>query len=277
MTALRAYSSFASVILELRDRLRDEARLVHAERWQGRDVSRNPDAAMHEVLDVAFRVALSVEDLAAYRVDIAPNLPWADDHFLERVGGEPLNPGVQWANWPWGKSADTFRKDEVFSHSYMERYWPKYANRTRGGILQHPMGPALHGVRYGYGDLGDVVAQLAREPTTRQAILPVWFPEDTGGVHGGRLPCSIAYHFMLRRGCLSCTYWLRSCDFLRHFRDDMYLTVRLLLWVLAEARKLNPVDWDDARPGNLVVHISNLHVFHADHRVMFKPTKNVVR
>ena len=31
---------------------------------------------------------------------IEPDLPWAENHFLERVNGLPLNPGEQWQNWP---------------------------------------------------------------------------------------------------------------------------------------------------------------------------------
>ena len=31
---------------------------------------------------------------------------------------------------------------------------------------------------------GDVIDLLEREPFTRQAYLPIWFPEDTGAFHG---------------------------------------------------------------------------------------------
>lgn len=123
-----------------------------------------------------------------------------------------------------------------------------------------------NGIRYPYGDLSDVVRQIAREPLTRQAILPVFFPEDTGAVHGGRVPCSIFYQFFVRDGQMAVTYMLRSCDIVRHFRDDIYLTVRLLLWVLQEARKLNPA-LADVRPGEFVMMITSLHMFVNDYYV----------
>ena len=66
-----------------------------------------------------------------------------------------------------------------------------------------------------YGDLDDVVTLLTNDPLTRQAFLPMWFPEDTGVVHGTRVPCSLGYHFMQRDGRLSITYYIRSCDIVR--------------------------------------------------------------
>src|SRR5574337_459969 len=88
-----------------------EAPLIHPPRWQSIDVSQNPNAATYELLNYSFSLELPTEDLDFYRRSIQPNLPWADDHFRkERVGGDPLNPGQQWRNWPWARSADTHRR-----------------------------------------------------------------------------------------------------------------------------------------------------------------------
>src|SRR5690606_10256655 len=82
---------------------------VHTEKWQGWDISKKPEMESHELLNVTFTIDLKgIEELQHWREDIQPNLPWADDHFLERVCGEPINPGVEWANWPWGESARRF-------------------------------------------------------------------------------------------------------------------------------------------------------------------------
>jgi thymidylate synthase len=225
---------------------------------------------MRELLNVYFQVKLTgrggPEDLKYYQRDIGPNLPWADRHFeLERVSGEPINPGETWKEWPYAHSADKFRRaGECFSHTYAERYWPKEANGELLGDLR-----PLQGVRYLYGDLNDVVRLLVREPLTRQAYLPVWFPEDTGVVHGERVPCTLGYHFMRRNDELSVFYPIRSCDFVRHFRDDLYLTVRLLLWVLYEARKLDPT-WNSVRPGIFTMWIGSLHCFLGDYQRLFR-------
>jgi thymidylate synthase len=165
----------------------------------------------------------------------------------------------------------------MFDHGYMERYWPRYANV---GVFSSPqevvvtsrsgaMGEPHRGIRYEYGDLNDVVEELAQDPTTRQAILPVFFPEDTGYRPGRRKPCSLHYHFMLNGECLDIQYVLRSCDLVRHFRDDIYLTVRLLLWMLEQLRKRDST-WNVRRPGLFVMHIANLHCFVNDMQTLKK-------
>jgi len=243
-------------------------------RWQGVDVSRKPDMSVHEINHYTMRVPMSSTDLDYYRRQINPNLPWADDHFLERVGGNPLNPGVEWRNWPWGRSADKFRLDPkplddpseepVFDHTYAQRYWPKWAGKFPQGILSADCDllPVRRGIYFDYGDLDDVVTELYKDPTTRQAILPVFFPEDTGYRPGRRKPCSLMYHFILQPNemSLDIVYYLRSCDLVHHMRDDIYLTVRLLLWMLEQLREADKF-WDDVRPGEFVMHISNLHCF----------------
>jgi thymidylate synthase len=136
--------------------------------------------------------------------------------------------------------------------------------RVPGRHSRNPM----TGIRYPYGDLDDVVSLLAREPYTRQAYLPVWFPEDTGAVHGERVPCTLGYHFILRDNQLHTFYPLRSCDFLRHFRNDVYFAVRLTQWVrdqvLMTCPKSNEVYWTGVTPGNLTMQIVSLHIFEGD-------------
>lgn len=241
-------------------------------RWQGLDVSKDPSAQCYEVQNVTFSIDLRrVEDLDTWREDIKPNLPWADDHFQERVGREPLNPGVQWANWPWGKSANGHRRGNgLFNHSYQERFWPRWARRTPEGRFTpenpKPTDEGRQGIDRRYGDLDDVVDLLVKDPWTRQAVLPLFFPEDTGWGDGGRKMCSLLYHFMRRGNLLSIFYPLRSCDFAHHWADDCYLAVRLLLWVLSECRRRDPEGWGKVGPGTYSMWMTSLHVFANDWR-----------
>lgn len=269
--------TFDDMLQDAADKMQHESRLVHTEKWQGVDISKKPEMATHEVRHYFTRVIMPTEDLDYYRMKVGPNLPWADDHFEERVCGQPINPGIQWAKWPWGHSASNFLdKDGKFNHNYMERYWPKragYLGATQtaddyAARINMTDEPVRYGIYHPYGDLRDVVNQLAREPFTRQCIFPVWFPEDTGVVHGGRVPCSLLYQFFMRDNQLDVTYVLRSCDFLRHFRDDIYLTVRLALWVLDEVRKINPA-FKQVEPGDYVMLITSLHVFRNDYFQLF--------
>lgn len=272
---MKILPSFPAAIAGAQDALKNYSYAIHTDRWQSMKIADKPEMEMYEVLNHSFAVAMPSESLALYRNAISPNLPWADNHFLERVGGLPLNPGVQWAKWPYATSADRFRSDEIFSHTYMERYWPKFAGKPKNES-ESTFG-ANAGYRFAYGDLNDVVSQLWNEPLTRQAFLPVWFPEDTGAMHGGRVPCSIGYHFIIRGGAFHVGYWLRSCDFVRHFRDDIYLTVRLGLWVLNECRKRalafgtdeQKEFWAALKPGFYSMWMVSLHMFKNDYRVLY--------
>lgn len=403
-------ATFQTAIARTLKHFKDHQTLVHTEKWQGVDISKKPEMATHEVQHMHYQIAMPTEELQYYQGQIRPNLPWADDHFDERVCGQPINPGTQWAKWPYALKADGFRHDpgtqisshdwsylaglidgdgcisrsehkndfvsyhlsikqvdhdfltsiqrkfevgnltvknnkvaygkggkkfecrpqvhwritardevewalkgcepylklkrgkcraaldeigkmtstgtsrkrveereKIFNHNYMQRYWPKFAGMTDKGVICDRVVKELdlhpnYGIYHAYGDLMDVVRQLAREPLTRQAILPVFFPEDTGAVHGDRVPCSLFYQFFMRNGRLDCVYFLRSCDLFRHFRDDIYLTVRLVLWVLNEVRKLNDTFWQ-VEPGDYVMSITSLHMFRNDYLSLSKEIK----
>lgn len=254
-----------------------KARTVHTEKWQGVDIKDRPEAEMKEQLFVKFGMPIpgNIEELKNL---CQPNLPWADDHFeQERISGEPINPGKTWEYWPWASSANKFRNNnEQFNHSYAERYWPKLANQTPEGKLKTlKMGwvyenlRTINGIREPYGDLNDLISLLKREPNTRQAYLPVFFPEDTGAVHGGRIPCSLGYHFIQRNDLLHVSYYLRSCDIYRHMRDDIYLTCRLLFWILDKIKEEHP----NIKPGCLDMHITSLHCFISDYELIKKKMK----
>lgn len=279
---MKLYGSFAEAIKATKFEIYSASEIVSPATWQSVDVSAKPEMATHEVTWWGFKVDIEksswpgVPSLANLAHDIEPNLPWADDHFEERVSGYPLNPGTQWAKWPYGHSADKFRDPRgMFNHSYAERYWPKYVSSMRPSVTvedaeknvikqENLEGPNA-GIRYKYGDLGDVVTQLVKDPATRQAVLPVFFPEDTGAVHGERVPCSIHYQFLIRNGRLDIFYYLRSCDFVRHFRDDIYLTLRLQLWMI-DRLKENGID---VKPGLFLMQTGSLHIFRNDWQALF--------
>jgi hypothetical protein len=286
------YTSFSEAITQASHWLQHRSKVVHSERWQGSDIANKPEMAMHEVTHCSFAVDLTntllhksgelkSNALEILAKDIQPNLPWADDHFLERINGVPMNPGTEWANWPYGKSAAQFLEEGQFNHNYMERYWPKYAGMVhvptedaahwkaeaeKEDALMGPMQPR-RGVRYEYGDLNDVLDLLQKDPFTRQAYLPIWFPEDTGG-GAKRAPCTIGYHFTMREDRLDISYHIRSCDFVRHFRDDLYLTVRLQLWVIDQLAERDD-RWKTVEPGRFNMQIGSLHCFRNDYTMMW--------
>lgn len=243
------------------DFLYHDGKNVSVGEWQGTSGSAFDDTI--ELINMEFLildVPITVPDLI---IAVAPDLPWAEDHFQERVSRIPHNPPPSAAAWRGTstKHTDPFltvEEDGVkkYSHTYPERYWPKLAgDPNRGQVVE--------GIRYFYGDLDDVVQLLARNPHTRQAYLPVWFPEDTGAVHGQRVPCSLGYHFLIRDNRLHCNYFIRSVDYLRHFRNDVYLTCRLMQWMLDQLQKLK-YEYSSISLGHMTMFMSSLHVFKGD-------------
>jgi hypothetical protein len=232
----------------------------------------------YELLNAIIHAPLFTHDLDYYRRDIKPNIPWADDHFAERVCGYPLNPGYEWRNWPWHDSAATFLTDGVYNHTYAERYWPKWANvyplpTEYPQDFEHPeIGdtvwqldniPPHKGIRNVYGDLNDLIQLLAEQPHTRQAYIPIFHPEDTGIGDNGRKPCTLGYNFIMRDNKLHIYYPIRSCDFVRHYNDDVYLTIRLALYIIEKAAHINP-SWHDVKLHSFTMHCTSLHIFAND-------------
>jgi thymidylate synthase len=128
------------------------------------------------------------------------------------------------------------------------------------------------GIRFRYGDLDDVVNLLQRSPFTRQAYLPIWFPEDTGVHTGKRVPCTLGYHFMIRNQMLSCRYYIRSCDVIRHMPDDIYMAMLLQEWLVDKMNRplLVPTSFvPGIKRGKLSMYASSMHAFRADyHRLV---------
>jgi len=262
------YHDFPDAIRSINDWVVNDGTEVDPGHWQGVSTKGHPDMVTYE-LPVSFATRILDYDgevtLDSLRGQIQPNLPWADDHFEERVGRVPTNPGEEYKNWPWWDPRKEAVTGEVgqhggpffFTHTYQERFWPKW---------EEPEGTARMGIRYQYGSLDDLVGLLVREPTTRQAYLPIFFPEDTGAVHGGRIPCTLGYHFLFREGQLHMWYFIRSCDLVRHFRDDLYLSCRLWLWVIDEwrSRMDNDTAIDHIRPGLFNFVCPSLHVHKGD-------------
>lgn len=250
----RAYfGRLSDAIKDAKWQLKKYGRLVRTQKWQALDVENSQHGKMFELFDYSFsaKIPQTMDELI---IQTQPNLPWAENHFQERVSGVPLNPGEEYKNWPFFQRQaenDRHRDDNgKHSHTYMERMWTY----------------SIPGIRYGFGNLGDVVQMLSEDPSTRQAYLPIWFPEDTGAKHGERVPCSLGYHFLIRDGELHVTYDIRSCDLYRHFNDDIYMAARLGQWMVKELKYLHQTrgTFDDLKVGRLRMNIISLHIFQVE-------------
>lgn len=205
-------------------------------KWQAVDHGKEK---MVEVCDLFCKMQMRVHP-SQLALDTKADLPWAEDHFRERMSG-PSNPGQQYKNWPYWKPDPKFMENGVFSHTYQERFWP----------------PQYCGIRYNAGNYADIAHRLAKDHTSRQAFLSIWHPEDQSN-NGVRVPCTIGYWFKIRDGRLDVTYLIRSCDARRHLRNDVYMAQRLAMDML------NYEGMQDVKLGVLSMWIGSLHCFESD-------------
>lgn len=219
--------------------------------WQGTEAYKDMD--MLVMRDVNFYQDVP-EDIVILNNLIKPDQPWSEAHFQERIGGIPLNPGESYKSWPYAQFGenDPYLKGKQFDHSYMERFWP-----THAGDRPH-VGFPHTGIRFTLGDYNDVVQQLTDNLLTRQAYLPIFFPEDTGAKGSIRVPCTLGYLFEIQDNKLDITYYIRSCDIYRHFRNDVYMACRLLQHT--KMLLFNNGN-TELKTGRLIMKIANLHLF----------------
>jgi thymidylate synthase len=246
---------------------------VDAGHWQGYETKGKPDLVTEEIMNLTLVAPIPVGKFEL-RDHCKPNMPWAEEEFQERVGRVPRNPHASLQNWPWWREqSESTMYEGMFSHTYSERFWPRYR------MVSSAMGEAYNflqdrrGIRYRYGDLDDVLKLLQKHPHTRQATFPIFFPEDTGAVHGGRIPCTLHYHFLLREDRLNLWYPIRSCDAVRHFRDDIYMAGRLCQWVIEQLQVMdNDYDaqefWEGVTPGHLFFTAYSFHVHAGDRHLL---------
>lgn len=250
--------TFGDMKLQIGKHLLEEP-TIHRGQWQTLDVAQSPAHATYELRNVSifYSAPHTWRELVQ---DVQPDMPWAEEHFQERVSGEPLNPAPSYLRWPHhGGDSERHVDSGVFSHTYPERFWPKYAGDPAGDGETRTW--PNRGIRYNYGDLNELVQQLIANPLTRQAVLPVWFPEDTGAIDR-RVPCSLYYHFMAEDDhTLHVWYSLRSCDFVRHFHNDVYFAARLLEWVASKVQCRGGTSFG---LGEVNLTISSLHAFVGD-------------
>lgn len=250
------YEPIHENIETLIDEFLQEAKPQEVNNWQG-----NSDFKGQPLLVIRNRKLCFESGKIPYGED----QPWALDHFLERVSGKPTNPGDSYKNWPYHTDLDKSNyKEEIFSHTYQERFW---ANQTN---LDRPDGWNF-GIRYRLGDLNDLINQLCNDLDTRQAYLPIWFPEDTGAINR-RVPCTLGYYFYIEDGKLNCNYTIRSCDVYRHLRNDVYFTDMLLQYI---TRTINNKLNINIKFGTVRMEIYNLHLFVNDSYNFIKKEKRI--
>lgn len=198
---------------------------IPVDRMQNKDVGK--DHSTLELLNYSFMLA-NITSLTKCKKFIQPTNPWADSEFQERINPEYQNPGKAW------KLRLEVWKEYLLSN---QKFDYTYNERIR---MQLP----------------EVIRLLESHKYTRQAIISIYDPlVDVDRLGRRRIPCSLQYIFLFRESKLHIIYYMRSCDITLHFRNDIYLAIKMLHHV---ANKLQ------MNVGNLHVNIANLHIFKKD-------------
>lgn len=166
---------------------------------------------------------------------------WVGVEFLERVDPRFINPGDAYKLRPELWNQFLVRHKGKFAYSYNERI------RTQ---------------------LVSIIKALRADINTRQAILSIWNPSiDCQRILVDRVPCSLFYHFITTtvggKRKLNLIYSMRSCDFVTHFCNDLWLAYRMLDYVHLEVSKGMP-DSSIVDRGDVIMNISSLHVYKKD-------------
>jgi hypothetical protein len=223
---MRIYNDPMEMVKEVERDLYEMGIRYQSETVQDRVVRGDPN---YETIELtAYTYALTDVSYVTPILDyLGGNLDWAKREVRERINGS-LNPGFAWLSdkdrW------SPFLRDGIFAYHYPERL-----------VYQ----------------LDLVIRELKTRPNTRQAVMTMYDVHQDVMNWGGRdrVPCSLTYHFMLRRGRLCLIYSQRSCDFLKFFSTDVWITCEILKYVARSLRV--PVD-------RFIHSINSLHAFRKD-------------
>jgi thymidylate synthase len=229
----RIYNSVKEAVAEVQRELMEMGIQVGSHSYQDKIVDGNDDFVTKELQAYSFTIVSpdwreALEQVSAWYGDNVAT--WVRAEFEERTGFEPFNPGEAWKlrHKVWRQFIES---DGRFSYTYSERMYPQ---------------------------LVPVVNELKTHMCTRQAIVEMHNNHDDLHNMGGkrRIPCSMFYQFLIRRGALDCIYVMRSSDFYTHFVNDLTLAIMLQNWVRDQVGGLTT--------GNFHMFVSSLHAFNKD-------------
>lgn len=221
--------NFKEAINEIRRDLAEMGTEVHPQTMQDKFIGNDSDYQTKELQDYIYKVFDPLESLG----DLQPSQPWADNELVERLSGIPVNPGEAYKLRPdvW----EEFLHEGKFAYTYAERLAPQ---------------------------LGIFIEELKKHPDSRQLYISIWDkgidPSNLGGA--SRVPCSLGYLLQYRGAQLHITYFMRSCDFVTHYHNDVYLAVKLMEYIAQQA---------GVEPGNFTHYIGSLHVYAKDVQGVF--------
>ncbi len=215
----RIYATMKEALNEIERDIMEMGIKVHPHTMQNKLVKNNDNYSTIEVQNYSFTI-LDLSD----KNNCVPNLKWCIDEFKERINPNSGNPGDAWKIrleiWD-----EFLNSDGKFDYTYSERI-------------------------NAYEQLKLVIKELKENPDTRQAIIHVHAPKDIMVMRKERMPCSMYYQLMVRRGALDIIYNMRSSDFDTHFANDIWQADELRKYIAFSIGLL---------PGLFHMNIGSLH------------------
>ena len=196
----RIFENMSEALEEIERDIMEMGIKVHPHTMQNKAVKHDKDYETLEVQNYSFTI-LDLSD----KNEMIDNFKWCEAEFEERVATNPDNPGEAWKlrREVW---EEFLTKEGKFDYTYAKRF------STHLQVSQ-------------------VIAELSKNPDSRQCIIHVNFPKDCKVWQKNRIPCSMYYQFMIRRGKLDIIYNMRSSDFYSHFKNDIWLADQLRKYI----------------------------------------------
>nr|DAK02418.1 MAG TPA: hypothetical protein [Caudoviricetes sp.] len=214
---MRIYTNAQEMVEEVKRDLAEMGIVVRPATMQDKYVKGNPDYETKELQNYSYCL------LNAKSQDIpGVTQPWADAEFEERV----TDP---WER-DWEGKRILFQAPEFINPGeawkLREEVWSEYMH---DGKLAYTYNELL----WNNDQLTKIMNRLKEDPDSRQLWISLWNPDKDPDFLGGvsRVPCSLGYGLQVRDGKLNLHYVMRSCDFVTHFRNDVYLAIKFLEWV----------------------------------------------
>lgn len=261
---MRLYMNAEEAFEEIKRDLSEMGIKVFPKTMQDKYIWGNPDYETLELQNYNYTILDITSDSIPGVVQ-----PWADLEFEERVT-DPYSQRrygkLNWENgdkdnnqYSWVVLKDDIDKGNFINpgKAYLERLdvWEEYLH---DGKLAYTYNELI----WKNDQLTKVIERIKEDPDSRQLWVSLWdnskHPDLLGGL--SRVPCSLGYGFQVREGKLNMHYVMRSCDFSTHFRNDVYLAVKLLEYVAKETGY--PV-------GNFTHTIFSLHIYKKDAEGVF--------
>lgn len=214
---MRIYLNANEMIEEVKRDLAEMGISVHPDTMQDRYVGDDPAYETMELQNYSYCL------LDAKSQDIpGVSQPWADAEFEERIH----DPFIR---HPDGKAFQL----QVPNFINPGEAWKMRAEVWTDYLHDGKMAYTYNELLWNNDQVTKVINRLKKDSDSRQLWISLWDPERDPDLLGGisRVPCSLGYALQVRDGKLNLHYVMRSCDFVTHFGNDVYLAIKFLEWV----------------------------------------------